>query len=209
MIRLFAILLLASSMMASVAWAGPAEALLGTPFTHDGLFAKASVGLGYASFENADGEESLRADGFGMNLHGKLGFYVVQGLALHANMGFVMYSNFREARYGLSMYVDHDFYVLSSVFVGAGATYYVPGWNNVYFSGSLGMTGYRLNCRKYSGNTGLKSFGFGVEAGKDWWVSEQVGLGISLAFNSHEYWSDDDGVFRSSSIMLMFSVSLN
>ena len=209
--RFLAILLLASSLMASVVWAGPAAALLGTPFAHDGLFANASVGLGYASFENVDGEETMVADGFGMELHGKLGFYVIPDLALHANMGFVMYSNFRETRYGLNMYVDHDFYLLSSVFVGAGATYYVPipGWNNVFISGALGVTGYRLDCRRYSGNTGLKAFGFEIEAGKDWWVSEHVGLGISLAFNSHEYWSDYDGVFRSSSVMLLFSVSLN
>ena len=203
--RLLAIFLLALSCAFSVAIAGP----LGTPLAHDGMFARASVGLGYSSFENADGEESLTADGLGIKLHGKLGAYVMPNLALHANMGFVTYSDFREARYGLSMYVDHDFYVLSSVFVGAGATYYVPGWNNVYFSGAFGMTGYRLNCRKYSGNTGLKAFSFDVEAGKDWWVSEHVGLGVSLAFNSHEYWSDDDGVFRSSSVMLLFSVTLN
>lgn len=207
--RLFAVLLLASSLMASVAFAGPVAAVLGNPYAHDGLFANAAVGLGYASFENADGEESLTADGFGMRLHGKLGFFIVQDLALHANMGFVMYSDFREARHGLSMYVDHDFYVLSSVFVGAGATYYVPGWNNVFVSGALGVTGYRLNCRKYEGNTGLKAFSFDVEVGKDWWVSENVSLGASLAFNSGEYWSDDDGVFRSSSLMLMFSVSFN
>ena len=207
--RLFALLLLASSLMASLVWAGPAAALLGTPFAHDGLFANASMGLGYASFENADGEESLTADGFGMRLHGKLGFFIVPDLAMHANMGYVMYSDFREARQGLSRYVDHDFYVLSSVFVGAGATYYIPGWNNVFISGALGMTGYRLNCRKYEGNTGLKAFSFDVEVGKDWWMNERVGLGVSLAFNSGDYWSDDDGVFRSSSVMLLFSVTLN
>ena len=209
--HLFALMLLALSLGASVAFAGPLETLMGSPFAHDGLFANASVGLGYASFENADGEETMVADGFGMELHGKLGFYVIPDLALHANMGFVMYSDFRETRYGLHMYVDHDFYVLSSVFVGAGATYYVPisFWNNVFISGALGVTGYRLDCRRYSGNTGLKAFSFEIEAGKDWWVSEHVGLGISLAFNSHEYWSDYDGMFRSSSVMLLFSVSLN
>jgi hypothetical protein len=207
--RLFAILLLALPLMSSVAFAGPAAVVLGTPFAHDGLFANASMGLGYASFENADGEESLTADGFGMRLHGKLGYFVVQDLALHANMGYVMYSNFQEARQGLSMYVDHDFYVLSSVFVGAGATYYIPEWNNVFVSGALGITGYRLNCHKFSGNTGLRAFSFDVEVGKDWWVREHLAFGASLAFNSGEYWSDDDGVFRSSSLMLMFSVSFN
>jgi len=199
--RILALLMLVSS----VAMAGP----LGTPFTHDGLFANASMGLGYASFENADGEEALSADGFGMKLHGKLGFYVTQDLALHANIGYVMHSNFQEARYGLATYVDHDFYVLSSVYLGAGLTYYVPGWNNVFLSGSVGGTGYNLNCHKYSGNTGLKAFSFDIEAGKDWWMNEYFALGVSLTFHSSEYWSEDDGVFRSSSIMLMFSVTLN
>ena len=207
--RFLAILLLASSVMASAVWAGPAAALLGTPFAHDGLFVNASMGLGYASFENVDGEESLSARGFGMKLHGKLGFYFIQNLALHANMDYVMYSNFREARYGLPVYMDHDFYVLSSVFVGAGITYYVPEWNNMFFSGSLGVTGYRLNCRRYYGNTGLRAFAFDVEMGKEWWVNEHLALAVSLAFNSGDYWSEDDGVFRSSSMMLMFSVSLN
>ena len=203
--RLVAILLLALS----VAFTAPLAAPLGTPFTHDGLFVRATMGVGYASFENADSKESLTADGFGMKLHGKLGYYVVHDLALHANMGYVMYSNFREARYGVPTYVDHDFYVVSSVFVGGGATYYVPTWNNVFLSGALGVTGYRLNCHKYSGNTGLRAFSFNLGVGKDWWVSERLGLGVSASFDSGEYWSEDDGVFRSSSIMLMLSISLN
>lgn len=203
--RLFAKLLLALSCAFSVALAGP----LGTPLAHDGMFARASVGLGYSSFENADGEESLTANGFGARVHGKLGFYVVQDLALHANLGYVMYSNFQEARYGLPTYMNHDFYVLSSVYLGIGATYYVPGWNNVFISGSLGLTGYNLNCYKYSGNTGLSALSFDIEVGKDWWVGEHTAIGVSLAYNSGEYWSDDDGVFRSSSVMLLFSVTLN
>ena len=203
--RLVAILLLALS----VTFTAPLAAPLGTPFTHDGLFVRAAMGLGYASFENTDSKESLTADGFGMKLHGKLGYYVVRDLALHANMGYVMYSNFREARYGVPTYVDHDFYVVSSVFVGGGATYYVPTWNNVFLSGALGVTGYRLNCHKYSGNTGLRAFSFNLGVGKDWWVSERLGLGVSASFDSGEYWSEDDGVFRSSSIMLMLSISLN
>lgn len=207
--HLFALLLLALSLGASVAFAGPLETLKGSPFAHDGLFANASMGMGYASFENADGEETLSAYGFGMRLHGKLGFYFIQNLALHANMGYVMYSNFRDARYGLPVFVDHEFYVLSSVFVGAGVTYYVPEWSNIFFSGALGVTGYRIDNRRYYGTTGLRAFTFDVEMGKDWWVNEYITLGVSLAFNSGDYWSDDDGVFRSSSFMLMFSVSFN
>lgn len=206
--RLFALLLLVASVAATTAWAG-SSAVLAEPFTHDGLFASAAMGVGYASFENADSKESLTADGFGMNLHGKLGCYVIRDLALHANIGYVMYSNFREARYGVPTYVDHDFYVVSSVFVGAGATYYVPTWNNVFLSGALGVTGYRLNCHKYSGNTGLRAFSFNLGVGKDWWVSERLALGVSASFDSGEYWSEDDGVFRSSSIMLNMSISFH
>lgn len=206
--HLFALLLLVVSVASSFVWAG-SSAVLAEPFTHDGLFASAAMGVGYASFENADSKESLTADGFGMNLHGKLGYYVVRDLALHANIGYVMYSNFREARYGVPTYVDHDFYVVSSVFVGAGATYYVPTWNNVFLSGALGVTGYRLNCHKYSGNTGLRAFSFNLGVGKDWWVSERLALGVSASFDSGEYWSEDDGVFRSSSIMLNMSISFH
>ena len=177
--RLVTILLLVASVATTTAWAG-SSAVLAEPFTHDGLFASAAMGVGYASFENADSKESLTADGFGMKLHGKLGYYVVRDLALHADLGYVMYSNFREARYGIPTYVDHDFYVVSSVFVGGGATYYVPSWNNVFLSGSLGVTGYRLNCHKYSGNTGLRAFSFDIGAGKEWWVSERLALGVSI-----------------------------
>ena len=179
------------------------------PFLHNGLFANAAMGVGYASFENADGKVSLTAEGFGMRLHGKMGYFVVQDLALHANLGYVMYSDFQESRMGLPTYMDHDFYVVSSVYLGAGATYYFPSFGNMFVGGSLGFTGYRLNCRKMSGNTGLKAFSFNLDAGKEWWVSGHVGLGVSLAYDSGEYWSDDDGVFRSSAFMLMFSVSLN
>jgi len=192
---------LAILLLASVAFA--------EPFSHDGVFANAAAGLGYASFENADGWESLTADGFGVKLNGKFGYFAVRNLALHGNLGYVMYSNFREAQLGVSTQVDHDFYVVSSVYLGAGVTYYIPEFYNTFVGGSLGFTGYRLNSRKLYGNTGLKAFSFNFDAGKEWWVSENVALGVSLAFDSGEYWSDDDGVFRSSSIMLMLSVSLH
>ena len=199
--RILSLLLLVST----VALAAP----LSAPFTHNGIFANASAGIGYASFENADGEKSIIANGFGAKLHGKLGYYVMQDLALHVNLGYVMYSNFREAWYGVSRYTDHEFNILSSVYLGGGATYYVPEWNNVFFSGSLGVTGYDLDCRRYNGNTGLKAFSFDVGVGKDWWVSEHFAVGASVEFNSAEYWSDDDGVFRSSSVMLLLLVTLN
>lgn len=195
--RLVAILLLVSS------------ALFAEPFSHEGVYASAAMGLGYASFENANGEISMTADGLGVKLQGKVGYYVVRNLAWHANLGFVMYSNFREARYGLPVEMDHDFYVISSVFLGTGVTYYVQQLHNVFISGSLGFTGYRMNTRMEYGNTGLKAFSFGAEIGKEWWVSERVGFGTSLAFDSGDYWSDRDGVFRSSSIMLLFSVTFN
>jgi hypothetical protein len=195
--RLVAILLLVSS------------ALFAEPFTHEGVFANAALGLGYASFENTDGEASLTADGLGAKIHGKLGFFVVRDLALHANLGYVMYSNFREARYGLPLYVDHDFYVMSSVYLGLGATYYIPKWQNMFISGTIGTTGYSLNTRREYGNTGLKALTMAAEIGKEWWVSERIGLGASVAFETGDYWSDRDGVFRSSSLMLLFSVTFN
>ena len=193
--RLVTIILLVSS------------ALFAEPFSHDELFANAALGLGYASFENADGEESLTANGFSVKFHGKLGYYVVQNLALHADLGYVMYSNFREARYGIPIQVKHELSSLTSVFVGAGVTYYVPEWHNVFVSGSLGVTGYEMDCRKMKGSTGLRAFSFDVGVGKEWWVSESVGLGVSASFDSGEYWSDRDGVFRSSSFMLLFSIT--
>lgn len=185
------------------------SAVFAAPFSHDGIFVNAAAGIGYASFENADGEETLSAPGFGMKLHGKLGYFVMQNLALHANIGYVAYSNFRETRYGLPIQVYHDFATVSSVFVGAGVTYYVPSWSNIFFSGSLGATGYELDCRRMKGDTGLRALTFDVGIGKEWWVSERIGLGVSLAFDSGDYWSKNDGVFRSSSLMLMFSVSFN
>lgn len=193
--RLIAILLLVSS------------AVLAAPFSHDGFFANAAVGLGYASFENADGEESLTASGLGVKLHGKLGYYVMQNLALHANLGYVAYPNFRETRNGIPTQVFHDFAVVSSVYLGAGVTYYVPDWNNVFVSGSLGATGYELDSRRMKGDTGLRAFSFEVGVGKEWYVFESLGLGISASFESAEYWSERDGVFRSSSIMLLFSIT--
>ena len=179
------------------------------PFSHDGVFANAAMGLGYASFENADGWMSLTADGLGVKLNGKAGYFVVRDFAVHANLGFVMYSDFRESQLGVSTQVDHDFYVMSSVYLGAGATYYFPEFYNMFVGGSVGFTGYRLNSRKMYGNTGLSAFSFDVDVGREWWVSEHVGLGVSLTFDYAEHWSDNDGVFRSSALMLMFSVSLN
>ena len=96
-------------------------------------------------------------------------------------------------------------------FLGIGLTYYLP--INVFLSGSIGLASFNLQDNGDDGNiegSTEEGLGFQVAVGKEWWVSDNWGLGVSAAFT---YGSAEDkhdaGDASAYGINVMFSATFN
>lgn len=177
-------------------------------FSHDGLYVSNAIGFGYSKFKNDDEENSIIANGFGFSVSHKIGYAVCPDLILHANLLTVFYSHLEMRRDNVSLYAEH-IPNLRSVRLGLGATYYLTEFGNMFVGGSAGVVGYLLDLPKMSGSTGPQGFGFSFEVGREFWVSENWGLGVAFVYNSASLNDRVDGIFNSSSMHLMLTATFN
>lgn len=162
------------------------------PKTHDGFFLNGILGLGYGNYiENYKNDGiKLKAEGSQVEFGIKVGGAVIQNLILH---GFIETTTFTEGlevqtndQQKIDNILAEDNYV-QTLFLGGGTTYYLPGENNIYLSASLGAvfyTEYQVNflgkTKKIS--THEPSVGFILSIGKEWWVGNELGLGVAATY---------------------------
>lgn len=189
------------------------------PQTHDGFFLNLALGLGFQSFDyNYTGEYyngyGLEASGLASEFDVKLGGRIVNNLLLHATL--VGVANAGDLKVtdddGESLGSTSDRQVSLSI-VGIGLTYYLP--QNIFVTASIGSDQFNMNdSSSDSGSTKAvgssdNGFAFQVGAGKEWWVSDNWGLGVSASFI---YGFADDGNvgdMSAYSINIMFSATYN
>lgn len=198
----------ASSIFASSAFA------ISAPQTHDGFFLNLSLGLGYQGFEydHAHSSRGLESNGIATGFYIKLGGRVANNLLLHASLiGETNQSSLKETYNGE---VEETYNALHDnlSILGVGLTYYFL--QNIFVTASIGISQFNLQ-----GDTGddiitlgrsENGFAFHVGVGKEWWVSENWGLGISLNF-THGSADDqhDAGEMSGNGISVMFSATYN
>jgi tetratricopeptide (TPR) repeat protein len=145
--------------------------------SHDGFFLRMQLGFGFTSVnaERADVEVSGTSGHFslaaGVALAGKLVLYGEFG------GGSVTKPNVKVGDQSASF--DGEFSVFT---FGAGAAYYFMPIN-VYLSGTIGGSQVTLKVRSATLERMLESktgFGVTLSAGKEWWVSKDLGLGVAL-----------------------------
>ena len=181
------------------------------PYTHDGFFLNLSLGFGGQSAEyegngflnNSSVSAEGDASGMTFEFDWKIGGRILPFTLFHATViqvhsldGFELEakSNARNASVEGSEYMG---------LIGAGITYYLPPYN-FFFTGSLGFARFII------GDYGT-DFGFGLQlgVGKEWWVSENWGLGVMATI---VYGSADDGDYGEFSTLafnIMISTTFN
>jgi tetratricopeptide (TPR) repeat protein len=145
--------------------------------SHDGFFLRMQLGLGYTSVsaENADLKISGSSGHFlmaaGVALAGKLVLYGEFGAGTITEPSVTVNNQSGSFDGELTVYT-----------FGVGAAFYImPA--NVYLSATLGGSQVELEVRngldvhKLESKTG---FGITLSAGKEWWVSKDLGLGVAL-----------------------------
>ena len=144
---------------------------------HDGFFLRLNIGYGYSNttLEPEGVETSVSGDCISGGV--AVGAVVAPGLALHASFFGPMVSDptFKDSE-GEGEVSGLD---LRWTVMGAGLTYYFN--SNVYFSGSLGVAEMEIDLK---GEGGTTDSGVGGELmlGREWWVSDNWGLGVAGKF---------------------------
>ncbi len=177
--------------------------------THDGFFLRLTPGLGFGTF-NASGttdaptyhpdvkdpEESGPTSAFGLSLGGA----VTENLILHGD--FWLWG---------TLFEDHDHYQrdFTSLSFSLGLTYYFMPVN-VYLSADVGHSLTVLNMyddgeHEYETMPGVS---LGLSVGKEWWVSDNWGLGLA-ARGTYGYAKSDDLTVHQGGGMLLFSATFN
>ncbi len=186
---------------------------------HDGFFLRLVPGFGYAQISETLPDDLLPADrkgkdvlsfsgGFPVANTIQIGGAVSENLIIYGESGGVIISNPTVKVFEEEVDDPGDVQVLFGG-VGAGATYYfMPA--NFYLSLSLLASVATINVE---GDTQESNIGFGINflAGKEWWVGEQWGLGVSAYFRygSQTDQDIDDLTISGYSFGLLFSATYN
>lgn len=133
---------------------------------HDGFFLRLAVGAGIGGL-HSDGDDDW---GGGGHFSFDIGASPIDNFVLH----------FRTAQHAFALNEASrpwDFATVSAWGIG-GTWYFMP--QNIYLTGSLGFAA--LNLLDVDGrdvSDGDGGFGCGLDVGKEWWVSDNWGLGIA------------------------------
>lgn len=168
-----------SAFFATTALSG--AALADRSETHDGLFLRLAGGIGGISTSAESGPVTATLSGGGIPLDFAIGGAVARNFALHADFYgtaavapklSINNSDVGKASENTTLYGSG---------VGLGATFYTMPLN-LYFSGSVGVARYGLkydNGSQTSSGTTKAGLGVNLLVGKEWWVSDNWGLGVA------------------------------
>jgi hypothetical protein len=160
---------------------------------HDGFFLRMGLGAGYLRSSTEVMDQDVAVKGPAVNFQLALGGNLAPGLILY---GEIFGNGIADPTVEFEgEEVDTEDTSLTLAGVGIGLAYYLPV--NVYFSGTLAAT--RLT---WTDNTGPAEEEYDSElgpavvlqVGKEWWVSDQWGLGLAgqLLLSSNK--DDEDAV---------------
>jgi hypothetical protein len=201
-----------------------AEALAPGAKSHDGFYLRLQFGVGYTSMSTSLNGTDLSFAG------GGTGFDIALGAALNPHL--IIYGTFisstasdpedkikgqplDSASHGMIVGAAGlgGFGAVGVVGLGGGMAYYLD--SNLFFAGSL--LGSRLFVDDDNGKTAARSdWGFTFEGlfGKEWWVSDNWGLGVSGrvllgAMKDRPYTSENVATWQLAAFSLLFSASYN
>jgi len=183
------------------------------PHVHDGFFLNFAMGMGYQSMDyttyNYD-EDTYGHSGLATDIDVKLGCSVTDMVAVHITLtGDTPTESVGEGH-------DDNEVKANLSLLGIGTTLYFPG--NYLASASLGIGQFRVyddistfHARVVSNpDTYSRSgFAFQIAAGKEWWVSDNWGIGATAALLYGFETNLADARESSLSISLRFSATYN
>jgi hypothetical protein len=146
--------------------------------THDGLFVRLTLGAGYLSASESDGQATLAYSGLGLTASGALGGTIAPNLVLFGEMMGTSVVNAEQTYGGVSEGLSGLDLVLFGF--GPGLAYYIEP-ANVYLSGTLAFSKISFSDTYSQYKISDTNFGVGGSfvVGKEWWVGRSLGLGVA------------------------------
>lgn len=176
--------------------------------THDGFFIRLAPGLGVSSFSEKLGGDKIELDGMSGLFNFAIGGAIAENLILQLDISSLNISDPDVTFNGQDQgSLDGD---SSTSLVGVGLTYYFP--SNFYLTGAVGVAKSKIET---NGQTGETDSGYGINlmVGKEWWVSENWGLGVAgqLLYTScpDKPINGVKGDVNTTSVGLLFSATYN
>ena len=174
---------------------------------HDGgFFLRLTAGGGYSNSKIEEFGDELELKGPSGSFDVALGAVIADNFAIHATLGgfglvdpTVEFNGIEDQTEDVS---------LTMSMIGGGFTYYL-GSSNTYITASVGAGALTLDIDgdDESSDTGL-AFDAGI--GKEWWVSDNWGLGVSVTAGYHSIPPGDaDDNFKGTSFAVRFSATRN
>lgn len=174
------------------AWSGPRD--------HEGdFFLRLSLGGGAANTSLDLGLDDLEVSGASADINLAVGKVVTPNLAIHATLfGWIVENP--DVEFGGQVEVANA--DLDMAAIGGGLTYYFMPIN-IYVSGSFGIATLTVDGPEGEEETDT-GFATDLTLGKEWWVSDRWGLGVSGGFGYNnipeegfaERWSGVSFAFR-------------
>lgn len=162
-------------------WSAPPEHTPGVE-THDGFMLRLTLGLGYGVVtESAGPAGTFKLTGASGSFSIDVGGAVTENAVIHARIAdFFEFSPHVTAN-GRDQ-GDAQNVSVGGVFVGPAFTYYFMPVN-LYLTGAVGMSWIRAaNADENTSYTSDIGLGLNADVGKEWWVSDNWGLGVAGRF---------------------------
>jgi hypothetical protein len=187
-----------------------AAAVASTPRSHDGgVFLRLSGGFGYASSKIEEGGESLEFSGTSGDVNFAIGGMVTPNLAVHGTLigWYTTGPEIKVCNGRCETGSDDDLDFSLSGF-GGGLTYFFAP-SNFYISGSICAAQLTLTYDNVSRDSDYGP-AIDISAGKEWWVSDNWGIGVAGGFGYHSVGDPDlNENWSGTSFAVRFSATYN
>ncbi len=175
MIKKFLVaVLVASSLMVIVPLSAFANAE-----THDGFYFNFILGGGYdQSSWNVNAGNDVKYSGTAYMFKGKIGGTPVENFIIYGVVGLYDMEG-PKVTIGSQSQTVSDLYLVNAEFGGGFCYYFMP--SNVYLAADLTASQLTIgNDATETGNSSDTGWGLTLTLGKEWWVSENWGMGLAL-----------------------------
>jgi hypothetical protein len=172
---------------------------------HDGFYLRLHLGGSYLHLGTDAGSMSGPGGSFGVAVGGS----IAPNLIIYGTIfGASVTDPHVDISYGSSGTLNGV--SLTLVGLGGGLAYYLP--NNVYLAGTLASMKWSMSDSNDSNYTLANSkWGFGVQGlvGKEWWVSQDWGIGLAGEVMAASMKDDGDQTWTGLAFSLLFSATYN
>jgi hypothetical protein len=144
---------------------------------HDGFFLRLAPGIGSMSASEEVGSNKLEVSGVGGLFNFAIGGAITENFIIHFDASSVSVKDPTIKVNGTSVSTKDT--TVSTTLIGGGFTYYFP--SNAYMTAAVGQSEAKVKSNGTE-ETSDKGFGVNIMLGKEWWVSDNWGLGIAGQF---------------------------